>query len=235
MLDKKKLMTLAVIISLAGTASLYLYTASRDTVRVNISEIDHRLIGTKLEIEGVISEARRLQSAYLISLLEEGGEDSLGVFVEDQVIDSIDEPTEIIAGARIKITGILEEYEGDLSLLVSVPGEMMIIERAYTSFIDISNLLENPEWYSGMELKVRGNVVTVDPSSGDYYFEIESLGGGYHRLGCEVDGSNSVGDLRIMNGDPVVFKGTFLYDNSTGRWLVRGPEPPDVKTLDLDQ
>ncbi len=234
MMDKKKLMTLAVVISLAGTASLYLYTASKDTVRVNISEIDHRLVGAKLEIEGIISEFHRSSSAYLISLLEEGCEDSIGVFVEDRVIHSVDEqPTEIRAGATIRLIGILEDYEGELSLRVSVPGELIIIEKAYTSFTDISNLLENPEWYSGMELKVRGSVVGIDPSSQRTYFEIEPLEGGYHRLGCEVEGHEE--GLDIINGDPVVFKGTFLYDTGSGRWLVRGSEPPDVKTMHPDQ
>ncbi len=229
-MDKNKLMTLAVVISLAGTASLYLYTASRDTLRMNISDIDHRLVGTRVETEGIISSVRKLQTSYLLSLLEEGCDTHLEAFVEGRVVEAMDDPVDMIPGARVRLRGILEDYEGKLSLRVSVPGELEILENAYSSFTHISVLLENPQWYSGMELKVMGKVVSTHTSSRALCFEIEQIEGGYHRLGCEFECSDTVSTINMMNGDPVTFEGTFLYDTGTGRWIIRGTKPPEIRS-----
>lgn len=226
MISKEKLMTIAVLVSLLGTASLYIYTASRDTVSAGLSEIDHRLVGTKVETNGVISSVRKLSSSYLINIMEHGYDGGLDLFVEGNVVNGLDEPAELIPGARVWVRGILEDYEGSLSLRVSVPGELVVTENAYTSFLEIGRLLDNPDWHSGMELKVRGRVVRVEDSYNGIFFEISSLDGGFNILGCEFVNSTRID---IMPGDNVVFKGVFSYDNFTGRYIIRGSEPPELK------
>ena len=226
--DKNKLMVIAVAISLFGTASLYIYTASRDVVRVSISDMGMDLIGVKVETHGVVSEARHLKSSSLLSLREEESDGILAVYIEGQVMDVLHEPGELRPGAKVRLRGVLEEYAGELSLRISVPGELVIIERAYSSFTDIACILDKPEWYSGMDLKVRGKVVHISPSWRGTFFEIESLNGGFQRLGCEMTDVNLTVGNNIVSGTTLVFRGTFGYDRGTGRWMLTGSEPPDV-------
>ncbi len=229
--DKEKFIVLAIAVALIGTASLYIYTARRDVERVDIADIDHDFAGMKVEVEGYINEVRGLQSIYLLNLLGEKKDETLSVVIEEQVMGSIEEQNEIMPGANVRVRGVVELYENEVSLRVTVPGELIILEEAYSKFTSISSLLENPEWYSGMEVKVRGKVTDLETIRSGTYFEIEQLEGGYHRLGCFVEDIDLSEDFYMVSGDPVVFKGTFLYDTSTGRWLVRGLEPPDVRTI----
>ncbi len=231
MLSKEKMIALAIAISLIGTASLYIHTASRDVQHLDISEIDHDLAGVKVEVEGVISEMIGLQSMHILDLIGEDKDDTLSVVVEEQAIEAVEEQHEIMPGAVVRVRGVVELYENDVSLRVTVPGELVIVEEAYSKFTTLPNLLENPQWYSGMEVKVRGKVTDMEATYSGTYFEIEELDGGFHRLGCFVEGSDLSEDMYMLNGDPVVFKGTFIYDTGTGRWIVKGTEQPDVRTV----
>ncbi len=230
MQDSEKLIALAIVISLIGTASLYVYAANQEVINLEISDIDHNLVGMKVNIEGVISRIRGAGTIHLLELREIGDNNTLDVVVEEQVMGSMEEINELMPGAHIRVRGIIETYESDISLRVTVPGELDILEKAYSRFTPIASLLENPYWYSGMEVKVRGIVTDVSSAFNSTYFEIRDLEGGYHRLGCFVQGIDLYTELHIVEDDPLVFKGTYGYDTGTGRWLVRGEISPDVRT-----
>ena len=230
MQDNEKLIALAIVISLIGTASLYVYAANQEVVHLEISDIDHDLVGMKVNLEGVISRVRGAGTIYLLELREIGDNNTLDLVIEEQVMASIEEKNEVMPGAHIQVRGIIETYDNDISLRVTVPGELEILEEAYSRFTPIASLLENPYWYSGMEVKVRGRVTEVSSTYNGTYFEIRELDGGHHRLGCFVQGIDLYTELHIVEDDPLVFKGTYGYDTSTGRWLVRGEISPDVRT-----
>lgn len=211
-------MAIAVIISLIGTASLYLYSASQDSLKVDISDIDREHLGSLIETQGFIRDSYTYEGSLYLTLVEEGSDESLETTIDEKVVEGIKEKDEIIPGAKVWVRGTVESYEGSLSLRVTGTGEFKIMEKAYTSFKPISSILENPEWFSGMRIKVRGCVNDIERTSEGTNFELSSLNDTYHRLKCKLD--SSTGNISLARGDPIAVKGEFNYDEYDGRWTL---------------
>ncbi|MEF8873085.1 MAG: hypothetical protein V5A88_00265 [Candidatus Thermoplasmatota archaeon] len=230
MLTREQLLTLAVVISICGISALYLLSSQRSTVRANISEIDEGMIGSRVVTEGTVSGITRLPNTVLLELKEEDHQKSLTVAV-DKEIERVQEEDkrDLKAGAVVEVEGVLEEYEGDLNLRVDELGYLSVLEKAHSSFTKISSLLEDPRWYEGMELKVRGDVVEKKNSSQQTELILSSIDEGEDRyeLTCTMRPWEEEGDIL---GKPAVVKGEWRYENTEGRWVLKASRPPDVKT-----
>lgn len=226
MIEERKLLVIAVMISLVGTASLYLYSASQGAEEVRISEIGQEDVGALVELEGHVSELDDFGDSYQIVLKEEGSERSIEVYIKSQVLKLFGEKEELIPGAVLKVKGRLESYQDTINMRVSTHDDIEVLKPAYSSFVPLDSLLQNPGWYDGMNVKVRGNVERVKYFGNDTYFEISALDDGYGILGNRVEGWERKDHDYIPLGRPVVFKGVFRYDAFKGQWIVRGEEPP---------
>ena len=145
MIDEKKLLTISVIISLVGTASLYLYSANQDAESVEITEIDESMLGSHVETSGSISNIVTLEDRYLIELKEDRGNSTITTFVDNSVMSYIEEIDEVRAGAEAVVRGRVDIYEEDINLIVSRVGDFRITSTAYSSFTLVSELLDNPQ------------------------------------------------------------------------------------------
>ncbi|MBS3817052.1 MAG: hypothetical protein KGY76_05770 [Candidatus Thermoplasmatota archaeon] len=228
MLNKNQLLTLAVIISLGGISALYLFSSQQTTKRVAISDIDDSMVGSRIVTEGTISEVDWFSSTGIIEIKEEGYEDALNIVLDKEIIEDVTEKKKgIRKGARIEVEGKLEDYKGDINLRIDSLGRLSIIERTYSSFTDISSLLENPSWYEGMEIKVRGDIVDKENGSQASYLFLSSFEDGYYELTCEIEGW--IDEESDMRGGPAEVKGTWNYDNRVGRWILSTSQPPVIR------
>ncbi|MGM0405511.1 MAG: hypothetical protein ACQEQM_05155, partial [Thermoplasmatota archaeon] len=209
MLDEKKLLTIAVIISLIGTASLYLYSANQDAERVEITEIDENMLGSQVETSGFISNIVTLEDRHMMELKEDEGNTTITAFVDNRVLSYIDEKDEVRAGAEVFVSGRIDIYEGEMNMIVSRAGDFRIIENALSSFTVPSELLDNPEWHGGMEHKIRGEVFSINSAGEDTIIELKPLNGDDCILMVKIKGWDFTETYSISRGNVIVVKGSF--------------------------
>ncbi len=227
MLNREQLLTLAVIVSISGISSLYLFSSQHSTFRVDISEIDEGMIGSRVVTQGTVFEVSWLPNTILFSLKEKDHPVQLTVAM-DRMTDEPQHERDLKVGAIVEAEGILEEYDGDLNLRVDELGSLSVLQKAQTSFTEIYSLLENPHWYEGLEVKVRGDVVDKIDSTDGTELILSSLDGsrGRYELTCTM---RTWGEDNVV-GKPAVVRGEWIYENTRGRWVLRASHPPEVKT-----
>lgn len=228
MFSKDRLLFIAVLISILGTASLFLLTASSGVDQVDISQIDEDFVGREVKIKGTVARIDSYQDTVYIDLKEKGYSKSMQIKMNKEQLKKIDEKEEIKPGAVVVVKGVVEEYKGDYSLKIEDYYGLELEKKAYYSYIQISSLLENPEWYEGMNVKVRGEVVDVGESYGGSDIEICPLGGGYKNVNCHIKGWSQGENRTVLKKTPVVVKGEFKYDSYTGRWEIVSDDKLEV-------
>ncbi|MFO7991824.1 MAG: hypothetical protein R6U61_05975 [Thermoplasmata archaeon] len=213
-------MTIAVVISLIGTASLYLYAASQEAEKVNIGDIDEEYVGALVETEGMVMDVFDFGSSMSIVIGDSDSKEEVDVFVGKNLISNMEDREDLIPGAVIWTKGRVELYEEDISINVEGPGELIIKEKAYSSFTPIESILENPGWYKGTNMKIKGEITFLRRYENQTILEISDLEGGYYDIYCSVERTST--DQYLLQGDPVVIKGEFDYNSRIGRWIIEG-------------
>ncbi|MFW6141942.1 MAG: hypothetical protein ACOC53_05220 [Candidatus Saliniplasma sp.] len=228
MIDEKKLLTIAVIVSLICTASLYLYSANQDADRIDISDIDENMLGSQVETSGFISNIMSLEDRHIIELKEKGGNSSITAFVDNRVLSYLDEIEEVRAGAEVFARGRIDIYEGEINMMVSRAGDFRVTTTAYSSFTRLSELMDNPEWHRGMDHKVRGEVNSIKTMGNDTILEIEPLEGKSCFLMIRVKDWDFTESYSVARNSVIVVKGTLEYDSFRGRWCITSEDAPEV-------
>lgn len=214
------MLTIAVVISLIGTASLYLYAASQEAEKVNIGDIDEEYVGALVETEGMVMDVFDFGSSMSIVIGDSDSKEEVDVFVGKNLISNMEDREDLIPGAVIWTKGRVELYEEDISINVEGPGELIIKEKAYSSFTPIESILENPGWYKGTNMKIKGEITFLRRYENQTILEISDLEGGYYDIYCSVERTST--DQYLLQGDPVVIKGEFDYNSRIGRWIIEG-------------
>ncbi len=227
-LNRDQILTIAVVVSIVGISSLYLFSSQQTTRRVSISEIDDTMIGSQIVTEGFVSDVGWFSWTVIVELKEPDRPEGLTVAFDRELADELGEDKkEIRPGAKLSVEGKLEEYEGDLNLRVESINGLSIEEKAYSSFTDITFLLENPRWYESMGVKIRGDVIEEQTcsSSNHTVLIVSSFEAPSYELTCEVKNWDPEADLI---GSPVALEGYWEYDEHKGQWKLVSYESPRV-------
>lgn len=234
MLDKQKILTLAVIFSLIGISTLYIFSAQSSTRKMSVSEIDDKFLGSRIRTEGTISEISWFRYMVLFEIKEKGHEEGLTVVCDREIIETDEKRNDMISGTKVIVEGELEEYEGEINLRVDSMGELSVIKKAVSSYTQLSEILENPEWYKGMEIKVRGEIIEVDDSNQIPIVILTDLARGRYELRCEImDGIDHY--EKDIVGHPAVLKGYIRYESQTGSWKLRCTDYFEVNLEDTSR
>lgn len=225
-LDKKKILTFAVIFSIIGISVLYGLTAQTSSRNKNIAEIDEELLGTRISTEGIISDTSWFRFTVLFELRERDFEESLTVATDRDVIEDLDGKEELIHGARVSVEGKLEEYEGNIQLNIDDQGRIDIEEGAYSDFTPISDILENPNWYEGMEVKIQGDIIDIERKDQGLYLTIADFEDENYRIHSLVEEEI---DMKNPIRRPAVIEGRVIYNSNTGVWFIYSSSPIDIK------
>lgn len=232
MLNKQKILTVAVIFSLLGISTLYIFSAQSSTRNMNVAEIDRDLLGSRVRTEGVISEISWFRNMVIFDIKEEWREDSLTVVCDREIIESDEKRNELVTGTKVMVEGKLEEYEGDMNLKIDSIGELSIEERAVSRFTPLSEILENPRWFEGMKVNVTGEIIEVDNSSKVSKVILTDLESEQYEILCEI-----VDDLydteKDLIGYPAVLEGYIKYESQTGTWKLRCTDSFEVYSKDV--
>jgi len=220
MLDKQKILTFAVIFSILGISCLYIFSAQSSTRKMNVAEIDEKHLGSRVRTKGVISDISWFSYMVLFEIKEEGQEESLTVVCDRDIIEEEEERNKLISGTKVVVEGELEDYEGEINLRIDTAGELIIKERALSSFTPLSELLENPEWYEDMKIKIKGEIIESDNTSETTTVTLTDLERGRYELRCEIV-VDLFNDEKSIIGNPAVLEGYMRYEDHTGTWKLR--------------
>lgn len=219
-LDKRKILTIAVVFSIIGISALYALTDRNSTRTLELSEINEDFLGSRVKTEGFISDISWLGYTVVFEVKEKGVEDSLTVATDRQILEEVGLKEKMIPGARVGLEGKLEEYEDEVQLKIDNTGEISIEEETYSSFTSIEHILENPSWYEGMEVKIRGDIKKIEESDQNLNLLISDLEEDKYIITCKVDQEINEAEGELL-GKPVVIEGKITYDSTTGTWMIR--------------
>lgn len=228
MLSEKRLLQIAVIVALLGTASLYVYSANQSVNKVKISEIEEKDIGANIKTEGVIEQIDNIGNIYKIVLKEKNTDHTIVAMVGEETIESFRSKEHLVPGATLVISGKLKSYQGELNLEVSKTGSLMLKERAYSSFTSIDRLLQERYWYEDMNVTVRGSVDDIRKLGDGMRIELAPLQGPNHSLEIYVKEWDYTDRYGVVMGDIVEVEGRFTYDTFHGRWKIVTDEAPET-------
>ena len=230
MISRDRLIFTAVLISVIGTSSLFLMTADSSVNKVSISDIDEGLVGSKVKVKGRIYDIESYDETVYIRIKDEENERSVKIRVDRTSIDDLGWKEELKTGAVITATGIIDKYDGEYILETKNRYSLELKKKVYHDFVPIESLLENPDWYEGMHVKIRGEVSTLELSNGGLETEINPLDGGYKRINCFIKNYTPQEDQTLVKNTPIEVKGEFRYNHYTGRWEIITEKKPKIHT-----
>jgi DNA/RNA endonuclease YhcR with UshA esterase domain len=227
-METRKLIALVISFSLLGIFGLYAYAVSIEAKTQPIADIDSKDLGSLVEVEGYIKEVKMWQDGDLSLVLAdyESGE-SIDVNVDAGAVQNLLDQEKMVPGAKVKVSGLVEDYKGELLIHVMSSEGVIVTQQASTITLPLNVILERPEVFEGIEVKVRGTVWEIE--------EIESLEaitftlqnsseGGYYSVSCIVFNMTRLVDMNdksISQGSGVIFSGNFEYYAQNGIWQIQ--------------
>jgi DNA/RNA endonuclease YhcR with UshA esterase domain len=225
------LITLVISFSLLGILGLYAYAVSIEAKTQSISDIDSKDLGSLVEVEGYIREVKMWQDGELnLVLVDYETGESIDVSVDAEAVQNLPDQEKMVPGAKVKVSGLVEDYKGNLLIHVLSSEGVKVIQQATTSIILLKDILERPEVFEGINVKVRGTVWEVE--------EIESINaitftlqnssqGNFYSVNCIVFNMSRLLDMNdksISYGSEVIFTGYFEYYAQNGIWQIQSYE-----------
>lgn len=126
----EKLLKIALITSLIGLIGLILFTPSIEVKKIEIKDINRRMIDEEVCIECVIEEIKSSQSKnnYFLTINDGTGQMSLIIF-ESQLTNLKNNGINIetYKGKRVNVIGTITEYNSQLELILSNENNIKII------------------------------------------------------------------------------------------------------------
>ena len=184
-----------------------------------------------MEVEGHIKDVSEWNVWDLkMVLVDFDSGKTIDVTVDSEAANNIEHLEKFIPGAKIRVNGLVEDYQGDLLIHVTSSEGVKLLVTAQSNTIPLSVILERPEVFEGVLVVVSGQVWDID--------EIESINAvtfclqnssedGYYSVNCIVFDASRLMDRdskRIQSGDEVIFTGTFEYYASNGIWQIQSYE-----------
>lgn len=234
MIEKPKLLALVIIITLSGIIGLYFYAVLIEAKTVSIADLDSGHIGSIVETEGHIKEVNSWQDGDLTFVLVdyESGK-SLDVNIDVDATENLAHQDKLIPGAKIKVSGLVEDYKGNLLIHVRSSEGIKLLKTADDNTLALGMLLERPEVFEGIQVVVQGNVWSIEEieSLEAFTFTLQNFTEGkYYSVSCIMLNSTEFVDMdgmRVYGGDEVIFSGIFEYYEQKGTWQIQSGEERD--------
>ncbi|OYT58191.1 hypothetical protein B6U70_01080 [Euryarchaeota archaeon ex4484_162] len=199
------------ILSILGIFILYLLSLFSQPVVVRLYEIP-KYEGKKIVAEGVVTNyyTTNYGSQIIEIKTSRASKDNFTATVFAEKITSVE------YGDRIRVTGIVQKYEGKWEIFVSDTRSIDIIQKWQNNVFPIWQLAENPDRYVGMNINITG---IVDRNY-ETYFYLSDSDGKYSLIVF----SSSVHCQNFSTGDKVYAAGRFTYDSKNLRYMLKANE-----------
>jgi len=218
MLERKKLLVVAVLISFLGIIFLYAYALSIHPKRLPIGEIGSDDVGSSVQTKGLIKQYQAHSYGGLTLLLIDYNDyATIKLFLSREAYDGLDFKQRIVPGAEVEVSGEVQEFGGDLEIFISSPLAIKILKDAKENELSIETLAKNPVPFQGIYLKTYGMIYGLSVIIDEKRINVS-------------DGSHSLwafAEKEVSVGGPVDVYGRLLYNEIRERWEIKIAETYD--------
>jgi DNA/RNA endonuclease YhcR with UshA esterase domain len=234
MIEKPKLLAIVIIITLSGIIGLYFYAVLIEAKTVPIAELGSGHIGSIVETQGHIKEVNAWQDGDLnFVLVDYSSGKSIDVNIDSDATENLAHQDKLIPGAKIRVSGLVEDYKGNLLIHVRSSEGIKLLKTADDNVLSLGIILERPEVFEGIQVVVQGNVWNIDEieSLKAFTFTLQNFTEDkYYSVSCIMFNSTEFVDMdgmRVNSGDEVIFTGIFEYYEQQGTWQIQSGEESD--------
>jgi DNA/RNA endonuclease YhcR with UshA esterase domain len=227
MIEKPKLLAIVITVSLAGILGLYAYAVSIESKSMSIGDLDSGDLGSIVEVEAYIKAVDIWSSGDLnLELVDYGSGQSLDVKVDADAAGNLNNPEKLVPGAKIRVSGLLEDYQGELQIHVLSSEGITLLQTAQGNVLSLAVILDRPEVFQGIFVVVRGNVWNIDiiESIDAITFTLHNTSDwDFRSVNCIVFNATDLRDRDgnfIQSGDEIILEGVFEYYEKEGIWQI---------------
>lgn len=210
MVDRHIIVVLFACLAVVGTVALAAWISRESPEMVPIDGLDRVELGTLVMVEGTLEGTWCPGPETAVLTLSDGDGGSVEAFCGFSCDD-------IGKGARVRVTGRVSLYRGDVELVVEDREDVVVLGRVRSPLVGVEELVGEPWAYEGMEPQVRAVVLTdpvADLNGEDWWClvgETSSDGAGVLAL---VGPGLEAGTWR--SGDQMDLRVVVRYDGSSG-------------------
>lgn len=231
MIEKPKLLAIVIIVSLAGVIGLYAYAVSIESKSMSIGDLDSGDLGSIVEVEAYIKGVDAWSSGDLnLELVDYGSGQSIDVKVDADAAGNLNNPEKLVPGAKIRVSGLLEDYQGELQIHVMSSDGIILLQTAQGNVLSLAVILDRPEVFQGIFVVVRGDVWDIEKieSIDAITFTLHNTSEwDFRSVNCIVFNVTELRDRDgnfIHSGDEIVLDGLFEYYEKEGIWQIISEE-----------
>jgi DNA/RNA endonuclease YhcR with UshA esterase domain len=222
MLDHRKILILAVAVSLIGVMSLFLYSTTIKPTELAVGEIDEGMVGKIVRTSGTIKYSKTLSDGSLSLLLTDvATESSVRVYVPVSIYDSW---TGVILtpGLVIEAVGEVEIYGEEVEISVSSAEGLEVMSTSVNPVFELWQILESADVLEHMNLTTGGTAYDIDviESSGELigttFVVTERSQNSTYSLDCIIFDTDI--SALIEEGDSVTVTGVLEFYKYRGCW-----------------
>jgi hypothetical protein len=231
-MDKRVMLAIATILSFAGVLGLYFYSCSVQPILVQMGDVGAGDVGSVVKTRGHIMDLFQTSAGdVMIDMADLRDGASITVYIPEDVFSSFDDSNELIPGAEIEVTGEVQEYLGEMELVIDAAEDIRIIGSPDDAKVTIEMLAENPELFLDSEVNVPGQMQNI---KGERMWEKGDLldatkfqlrySGEYlnYTMDCVLFGADVSKDF--TQGQLVRFTGTFEYYEKESKYRIVSDE-----------
>jgi DNA/RNA endonuclease YhcR with UshA esterase domain len=227
MIEKPRLLFLVIVISMVGVIGLYAYAVSIESKSMSIGDLDSGDLGSMVEVEAHIKDVKAWSSGDLNMVLTDydSGE-SLNVKIDARAAGNLNSPEKLVPGAKVRVSGLLEDYNGELQLHIMSSEGITLIRTAQNNVLSLAVILDRPEVFEGILVVVRGSVWNIEEieSINAVVFTLQnSTEGEYRSVNCIAFNATELKDRDgnfIHSGDEIILEGYLEYYDKEGLWQI---------------
>jgi len=227
MIEKSKLLAIVIIVALVGVLGLYAYAVSIESKSMSISDLDSGDLGSMVEVEAHIKDVKVWSSGDLdLVLTDYDSGETINVKIDARATDNLNNPEKLVPGAKVRISGLLEDYNGELQIHVMSSEGITLLKTAQSNVLSLAVILDRPEVFEGIFVVVRGhvwNIEEIDSINAITFTLQNSSEGDYRSVNCIVFNATEFRDRDgnfIHSGDEIILEGYFEYYEKEGIWQI---------------
>lgn len=225
------MLVIVTILSFVGVLGLYFYSCSVQPIQIQIGDVGFGDIGSVVKTRGHIMELYQTSAGDVIlemADLDDGA--SITVYIPESVFSNLGN-SELIPGAEIEVTGEVQEYQGEMELVVDSEDDIRIVQSPDDAELTIEMLAENPKLFLDRDVSVPGQILNiksermwekgklVDATTFQLRYSGKYLN---YTMDCVLLGTDVSNDF--YQGQLVRFTGTFEYYEKESKYRIVSDE-----------
>ncbi len=230
-MDRRVMLVIVTILSFVGVLGLYFYSCSVQPIQIQIGDVGFGDIGSVVKTRGHIMELYQTSAGdVMLEMADLNDGASITVYIPENVFSNLGN-SELIPGAEIEVVGEVQEYQGEMELVVDSEDDIRIVQSPDDAKLTIEMLAENPGLFLDREVSVSGQIRNirsermwekgklVDGTTFQLRYSGKYLN---YTMDCVLLGTDVSNDFH--QGQLVRFTGTFEYYEKESKYRIVSDE-----------